>query len=113
MEIGKLDCGAWLVLQPVNEKIGEIRLKILPKPVDFLWPEQADIKTAAGFIARLIAGWNLETDGVAVPCNDETKAKYLPNLIIVEVQAADGKEPELLMVPIGRFAADINNFLGN
>jgi len=113
MEIGKICGGAWLVVQPVNEKIGELRLKVLPRPVDFLWPENIDVNKAAEILGPIIIDWNCEMDGVAIPCNDETKKQYLAQLILIDVLAPDGKEPELLMIPIGRFAADINNFLGN
>ena len=113
MEIGKIDGGAWLALCPVDEKIGEVRLKILPTPTDFQFPENADIKIAVDITSRFVVDWNLETDGVAVPCNDDTKAKYLAYLIRTEVKPVEGTEPELIVLRIMRFAADINNFLGN
>jgi len=113
MEIGKIDCGAWLTLQAVDKRVGEVRLKILPIATDFLFPENTDTKTAVDAIAKFVVDWNLEADGVAVPCNDDTKAKYLAYLIRLEATVVEGQAPEFVVLHIARFAADINNFLGN
>jgi hypothetical protein len=114
MEVGKIDCGAWLTLCPVEEKIGEVKLKILPIPSDFQLPKDADTKASIDAFAKFIVDWNLETDGVAIDCTDENKAKYLEYLVRMKVVAGEeGAEPEFAAVPIMRFAADIDNFLGN
>jgi hypothetical protein len=111
MEISKIDCGAWLTLQAVDEKVGEVRLKLMPMASDFTFPEMTDNKAAIGVIARFVIDWNLESDGVAVPCTDENKAKYLEYLIRLEVKGET--EKEFAVLPIMRFVADVSNFLKN
>jgi len=112
MEIGKVDVGAWLTLRPVDERIGELRLKIRPVPEDFDFSGDGDTKKQLQTIGSLIVDWNLEKDGVAIPCNDETRRLYMFHLIQVMVRG-EGDEQESIVGPISRFAADITNFLGN
>jgi len=112
MEISKIDCGAELVLQPVDEKVGEVRLRMKPVPTDFVFPPTEDNKAWIAVMAQFVIGWNLTDGGVAVACNDENKAKYLGYLLRLPVKTADGGE-EIAAGPIMRFAADINNFLKN
>ena len=112
MEIGKIDVGAWLTLCPVDERIGEIKLRIRPLPPDFALSKDSDTRAQLGAIGSLIVAWNLEADGVAIPCTDETKGRYLWHLVQVQVHKGD-EETESLAGPVARFAADINNFLGN
>ena len=111
MDISKLDCGAWLTLQAVDEKVGEVRLKLTPMPSDFQFPEMTDNKAAIDVIAKFVIDWNLDSEGVAVPCTDENKAKYLEYLIRLEVKGEP--EKEFAVTPIMRFVADVSNFLKN
>ena len=112
MEIGKIDCGAELILYPVDERIGEIKLKVRPVPPDFEIPADADVKAQLKAIGSLIVGWNFEKDGVVVPCNDETKEQYLWYLVRIVVKG-EGETVEPLAGPVVKFATDIENFLGN
>jgi hypothetical protein len=117
VDVGKIDHGAWLTLCPVDERVGEICLKMLPMPTDFEFPQESDNQTAINFISRFVIDWKLEADGVAVPCNDETKAKYLALLLRLKVKNEEGKteedKSEFAVTPIVKFAADIENFLKN
>ncbi len=112
MEVSKIDCGAELELCPVDERIGPIRLRMIPVPSDFVFPEATDNRTWIDVMAKFIVGWNLESGGVAVACTDENKAKYLAYLVRLMVKDGD-KEPEVAAGPIMRFAANIDNFLKN
>src|SRR5512136_1211901 len=112
MEVKKIDCGAELVLHPVDERIGEVRLLLLPTESTLTreaLPPEADNSAWINFMAKYLIGWNLEADGVAIPCNDETKAKYFGYLTRLVVKAEDGQQ-EIAAVPIMRFTTDINNF---
>ena len=114
MEVGKIDCGAWLTLCPVEEKIGEVKLKFKPMPPNFSPPDSKDVQSWAKIISEFLIDWNLEIDGVAVPCIDENKAQYLGYLFRLEIKAQEeGKEPERAAAQIIPFAANIDNFLGN
>jgi len=112
MEIGKIDCGAWLTLHPEDERIGEIKLRVRPVPPDFDIPKDADVKAQLKAIGSLIIDWNFESDGVAVPCSDETKDQYLWYLVRIMVKG-EGEAGEPLAGPVVKFAVDIDNFLGN
>ena len=112
MEIGKLDVGAWLTLRPMDERIGEVRLKIKPVSPDFTFPADGDAQAQITALGSLIVDWNLESDGVAITCTDEAKGRYLWHLVRVEVHG-EGEATESLAGPVARFAIDINNFLGN
>ncbi len=112
MEISKIDGGAWLTLRPVDERVGEIKLLLRPVPPDFQFPEKATAEEHIALIGGFIIDWNLEDSGVAVPCNDDMKRRYLWHLIRLEVHTDDGKT-ETLAGPIASFVVDINNFLGN
>lgn len=65
-------------------------------------------------IGGAITGWNLTENGVDIPCNDETKAKYLPVLFGMQVVKDD--EPlsvnSTLVRQLADFAADAGNYLG-
>jgi hypothetical protein len=111
MEISKIDCGAWLTLQAVDERVGEVRLKLMAVPSEFEFPELMDNKTVIEFLAKFIIDWNLESEGVAVPCTDENKAKYVGYLLRLEVKG--DPEKEIAVLPIMRFVADVSNFLKN
>jgi hypothetical protein len=113
MEVSKIDCGAWLELCPVDEKIGPIRLRMVPVPTDFTFPKDTDNKAWIDVMGMFIVGWNLENGGVAVECTDENKTKYLGYLVRLLVKAEEDKEPEIAAAPIMRFAASIDNFLKN
>jgi hypothetical protein len=113
MNVGKIDCGAWLTLQALDEQIGEIRLRVKPLPSDFKMPETTDVRVICGVLGQFIVDWDIESDGVAVPCNDETKAKYLEYLIRLQVKSEKDGEPEFAIAQVMEFAVDINNFLKN
>lgn len=117
MDISKIDHGAWLTLCPVDEKVGEVRLKMLPMPTDFEFPKETDNQAAIGILSQFVVDWNLDEDGVAILCNDETKAKYLALLLRLKVKNEEGKteedKSEFAVTPIARFAAEIGNFLKN
>jgi len=56
-----------------------------------------------------VCGWNLvQGDNEAIPCNDETKKKYLP--IILNLQT---KEDMTFGIELLGFAGDSENFLKN
>jgi hypothetical protein len=119
MEIGKINAGAWLTIEPVDARIGEIKLRLLPIPSDFKFPEGKDVTVMQQLdaIGSLIVGWNLEDEGVAVPCDEENKHHYLPYLIRLQTgKTLDEKgveKPKFAAEDIIKFAADIDNFLGN
>jgi len=114
MEVSKIDCGAWLELCPVDEKVGPVlRLRMMPIPSDYTFPVDVDNKAWIDVMAQFITGWDLTDNGVAVECTDENKAKYLKYIVRLLVKAEDGKEPEVAAAPIMRFAASIDNFLKN
>jgi len=113
MEIRKIDCGAELELCPVDEKIGPIKLTVKPIPSDFVLPAETDNQTWINLIGSFIVGWNLTSGGVAVPCNDETKAKYMGYIIRLLVKGEEGQEAEVAAGPIMRFAGNVDNFLKN
>ena len=113
MEISKIYSGAWLELYPVDEKIGPVRLLMVPVPSDFPIPKDTDNKTWIDFMAQFVIGWNLEDGGVAIDCTDENKAKYLGYLIRLLVKGEEGQEPEAAAGRIVRFAVSIDNFLKN
>jgi hypothetical protein len=115
MEIGKINAGAWLTLQPVDSRVGEVKLRIMPIPSDFKFPEGQDVMTQLEAIGSFIVAWNLESEGVAIPCDEENKRRYLWHLIRLELQTEqpDRKEPLYMAEVIIKFAADIDNFLGN
>jgi hypothetical protein len=113
MEVSKIDCGAWLELCPVDEKVGPVRLRMIPVPTDFTFPTETDNKAWIDVMGQFIVGWDLTSDGVAVECTDENKAKYLKYLVRLLVKTEEGKEPEVAAAPIMRFAASIDNFLKN
>jgi len=112
MEVKKIDCGAWLELCPVDEKIGPVKFLVKPIPSDFTIPTETDNQTWIKTIGSFIIDWNLTSDGVAVPCSDENKAKYLGYLIRLLVKT-DKEEPEVAVGPIMVFASNVDNFLKN
>ena len=114
MDIGKIDCGAELVLQPLDEKVGEVRLKIKPFPPNFDLPKEANVETLTALIAEFIIGWNVEDGGVAIPCTDGNKAKYLG--YIGRLRVKDHEIPDgvaFAATEIAWFGADIANYLKN
>jgi len=114
MDISKICSGAWLTLQPVDEKVGELRLQLAPLPTDFTFSGQAELKTIVEALSPLVQAWNLEDGGQPVECSPVTKEKYLPFLLRLRVKGDDNGTPESLATEaIFRFAADINNFLKN
>ncbi len=63
-----------------------------------------------------IVGWDLTEDGKPLPCDDETKAKYLPVILGFHVKGKSDPDNPLANV-LGRrlleFAGDPENFLKN
>jgi len=112
MEVKHIDFGAWLELCPADEKIGSVKLLVKPIPSDFVVPTETDNKVWIDTIGQFIIDWNLTSDGVAVPCNDENKAKYLGYIIRLLVKT-DKEEPEVAVGPIMMFASNVDNFLKN
>lgn len=57
-------------------------------------------------LIKAVKGWDLTKDGVAMPCNDETKAENLPILLGLDVKGGG-----VLGIHLFNFARDGKHFL--
>jgi len=121
MDISKLNSGAWLEVEPIDEKIGTIRLKLssisMVQAEEFteIFSEenQNAVRRIMDQISELIVDWNLESEGKKIECNEENKKRYLPHIFKVMVRDEDKEEPVILGAKIIEFAQNIDNFLKN
>jgi hypothetical protein len=114
MDISKICSGAWMTLQPVDEKVGELRLRLAPLPTDFTFDGGAELPKIVETLSSYVHEWNLEDGGQPVECSAEKKTQYLPYLLRLRVKGDDNGAPETLATEaIFRFCADLNNFLKN
>lgn len=112
MNVKKLNAGAWLEVDPVDEKIGKIKLLVMPIPTEYEAP--ADVKGVIEKTAALISDWNLTDGDTPIICNEETKKLYVPFLLRIEVKdPTEEKGKTFLGAPLMQFAANIENFLKN
>ena len=102
MDIKKFQLGGeWLELEAENEKIGQLRFKILPSSIrdqfTYLKAFIGDHEKIIEEIIKLVIEWSLESDGEALPCTNENKKIYIPHLIGIfikkdEVEQKENKE---------------------
>ena len=95
----------------------EITLTLRPADlsvVDYGKIDQAGAVGAATFelCRQGIVGWGLTDNGQPVPCNDETKAKYLGLLVSLPVEVVVDDKPvtSMLGVEVVVTAGDLKNF---
>lgn len=134
MDIAKLDQGAWLEANSVDENVGTLKLKIRFMEVlkaeelrrfvaEITKDEDIDAETEEknfhSMIKRLsdyIVDWNLTSNGRDLECSEENKKTYLPKLLRFRVKRTDkeGKETTVILaMEVITFSQKVENFLKN
>jgi hypothetical protein len=106
MNIKNLVEGEWLELQPEDERIGALRLRVRPLSMDLAATELTGVPQMLALLEGLVMDWNLEADGVKIDCTPETRAAYLPSLYLLKVKDGGFVGNEALA-----FCQQIGNFL--
>jgi hypothetical protein len=116
MDVRKIDEGATLTLHPVDEKVGDVVLRLMPiKAFGAETPKtDADNSEWVKFLSRFVIGWYLKRADDEIPCDDVNKEKYLGYVLQLPVKKADKEQTtELAFSAIMRFVTDTANFLKN
>lgn len=106
MNIKKLVEGEWLELQPEDERVGVLRLRVRPLSMDLAATELTGVPQMIALLEGLVMDWNLEQDLQIIPCTPETRAAYLPSLYLLKVKDGGFVGNETLA-----FCQQIGNFL--
>lgn len=116
MDVKKLKETMWLEVQPRDEKVGVLKFKIRPMPLDFSvkLEDRENSEEVIDLVGELIEDWNLEDGGEKLPCTPENKKKYLRFVTRIKAKTLED-EPKVVLVGrrIVDFARDVENFLGN
>jgi hypothetical protein len=123
MDVSKFGVtGEWLELEVESKQdIGLLKFRVKPlsstEQITIAEDSEGDPKKFLKKVEDLVVDWNLEKDGVPLPCTPENKTFYLPYLIGMKIkeeeEAGKEKEEKIVGMTIIEFAQDFGNFTKN
>jgi hypothetical protein len=64
-------------------------------------------------LIEAVKEWDISLDGVALPCSEENKRKYLWLLLGLPVKAKEGETGQVFAHELLAYASDLENFVKN
>ena len=108
--------GEWLEIDVVSKvSSGIFKVKVIPISIN------AEFRLMkydlAGYVSDMVVDWNLNVDGKDVPCDDESKKRWVPVISKWEVGKAKYQDKKFRIKNVGAeiiaFAQDVENFTKN